>query len=106
MLKILSVEEEKELLTLRMKLLRQKVKKFLHENNGDKNAFFPLFRLFMLAENYNAEDVVPYDEIKKNFGDRFKLEKLVQEFRSKIRIYDDDIKNIGYPFGQPIFLFR
>ena len=94
MLKILSVEEEKELLTLRMELLRQKVKKFLHENNGAKNAFFPLFRLFLLAENYNAEDVVPYDEIKKNLGDRFKLEKLVQEFLSKIRIYDDDIKNI------------
>ena len=94
MLKILSVEEENELLTLRMGLLRQKVRNFIFENKGNKNAFFPLLRLFLLAENYNAEEAIPYDEIKRNLHDQLKLNQIVQAFRSKIRIYDDEIKNI------------
>ena len=94
MLKILSVEEENELLTLRMGLLRQKVRNFIFESKGNKNAFFPLLRLFLLAENYNAEEAIPYDEIKRNLHDQLKLNQIVQAFRSKIRIYDDEIKNI------------
>lgn len=94
MLKLLSAEEEKDFLDFRIKRVKKKVQRFLFENKGDKKAFFPIFRLFLLAENYAAEDLIPYDKIKQNLNDLALLNQLVRDFRAQVRYYDNDIQKI------------
>jgi len=94
MLKLLSPEEEKDFLDFRIKRVKKKVQRFLFENKGDKKAFFPIFRLFLLAENYAAEDLIPYDKIKQNLNDLALLNQLVRDFRTQVRYYDNDIQKI------------
>lgn len=91
---ILTDEEEQLLFCSRRQYIQNKAYQFIKKNSGTKRSFFQIYRLFLLAENYDAESEIPFDEVKKNLNNLSALKKLVHDFRVKIGVYDESIHKI------------
>ncbi len=93
---ILTSSEEKTFFKERLLTLKEQVLSFMKENHlqGSEKKILYLMRLFLLAQNYHAEDKISVPEIKKVFQDELKLKKYVSFFRKEVQIYQEEIKRI------------
>lgn len=95
-MRILSKEEVNHLFQRRLLCLKEQAYSFLIKNKFDPSPknIFHVFRIFLLAQNYNAEDLIPYDELKRALSDEKKILAFIQKFRRDIQNYQQEIKGI------------
>ena len=91
---ILTETEEKDLLKNRLARITRQVYGIIKEKQMNPQIHPFLVRAFLLAENYNAYEHIPFEDIEREQNDLVELNKIIRNYHQKIRIYDEDINRI------------